>query len=91
MPSKSKNANATPTSWPEAPSSGARRSGHSNNGAGKGLRLDKHHGKLMGVCSGLANWTGMNVNLLRILFVLATIFGFGSAIVIYFAIGLIVD
>ena len=55
------------------------------------LRLDKANGKLMGVCSGLANWTGMDANLLRIIFVLATIFGFGSAILIYLAIGLIVD
>ena len=55
------------------------------------LHLDKANGKLMGVCSGLANWTGMDANLLRIIFVLATIFGFGSAILIYLAIGLIVD
>ncbi|MEQ8743180.1 PspC domain-containing protein [Parasphingorhabdus sp.] len=55
------------------------------------LKLDKANGKLMGVCSGLANWSGMDVNLLRIIFVLATIFGFGSAIIIYLAIGLIVD
>ncbi|PHR18368.1 MAG: recombinase RecF [Sphingopyxis sp.] len=55
------------------------------------LKLDKANGKLMGVCSGLANWSGMDVNLLRIVFVLATIFGFGSAIIIYLAIGLIVD
>ncbi|VAV99641.1 hypothetical protein MNBD_ALPHA04-1416 [hydrothermal vent metagenome] len=45
----------------------------------------------MGVCSGLANWSGMDANLLRIIFVLATLFGFGSAIIIYLAIGLIVD
>lgn len=55
------------------------------------LKLDKANGELMGVCSGLANWSGMDVNLLRIIFVLATIFGFGSAIIIYLAIGLIVD
>lgn len=55
------------------------------------LRLDKPNGKLMGVCSGLANWTGMDANLLRVIFVLATIFGFGSAIIIYLALGLIVD
>lgn len=55
------------------------------------LKLDKANGKLMGVCSGLAKWSGMDANLLRIIFVLATIFGFGSAIIIYLAIGLIAD
>lgn len=55
------------------------------------LKLDKANGKFMGVCSGLANWSGMDVNLIRIIFVLATIFGVGSAVIIYLAIGLIVD
>lgn len=55
------------------------------------LHLDKANGKIMGVCSGLANWSGMDTNVLRIIFVLATIFGFGSAIIIYLGIGLIVD
>lgn len=55
------------------------------------LRLDKPNGKIMGVCSGLANWSGMDANILRVIFVLATIFGVGSAIIIYLAIGLIVD
>ncbi|MEH6757533.1 MAG: PspC domain-containing protein [Parasphingorhabdus sp.] len=55
------------------------------------LHLDKANGKIMGVCSGLANWSGMDTNILRIIFVLATIFGFGSAIIVYLAIGLIVD
>ena len=62
-----------------------------NRTKGGKLQLDKANGKLMGVCSGLANWSGMDANLLRIIFVLATIFGFGSAVVIYLAIGLIVD
>ncbi len=55
------------------------------------LRLDKANGKLMGVSSGLANWSGMDVNLIRIIFVLATVFGFGSAVIVYLALGLIVD
>ncbi len=55
------------------------------------LKLDFAIEDLMGVCIGLADWSGMDVNLLRIIFVLATIFGFGSAIIIYLAIGLIVD
>jgi phage shock protein C len=55
------------------------------------LRLDKRNGKLMGVCSGLANWTGVDVNIWRIGFVLAALFSIGAPILIYLAIGLIVD
>jgi phage shock protein C len=74
-------------SWPEPVSSNTGK----NRPMKSKLKLDKANGKLMGVCSGLANWSGMDANLLRIIFVLATIFGFGSAIIIYLAIGLIVD
>ncbi|MEP0076190.1 PspC domain-containing protein [Parasphingorhabdus sp.] len=45
----------------------------------------------MGVCSGLANWSGIDVSILRIIFVLATIFGVGAPVLIYLALGLIVD
>ncbi len=87
MADKNKPASSTPTSWPEPISSNKRK----NNPVKNKLKLDKTNGKLMGVCSGLANWSGMDANILRIIFVLATIFGFGSAIIIYLAIGLIVD
>tara|TARA_R110000824_G_scaffold72217_2_gene184378 strand:+ start:565 stop:828 length:264 start_codon:yes stop_codon:yes gene_type:complete len=87
MASKNKGSDAGPSSWPEPISS--KKGG--NQPVKNKLKLDKANGKLMGVCSGLANWSGMDVNLLRIIFVLATIFGFGSAIIIYLAIGLIVD
>lgn len=53
------------------------------------LTLDKRNGKLMGVCAGLANRFGWDVTLVRIAFVLATLFGFGSAIIVYLVIGLI--
>jgi phage shock protein C len=53
------------------------------------LTLDKRNGKLMGVCAGLANRFGWDVTLVRIAFVLATLFGFGSAILVYLVIGLI--
>ena len=78
---------STPKNWPEPTISNNERNRPMKNK----LKLDKANGKLMGVCSGLAKWSGMDVNLLRIIFVLATIFGFGSAIIIYLAIGLIVD
>lgn len=87
MASKNKNTESRPKNWPEPTSS----TKGSNRQMKSKLKLDKTNGKLMGVCSGLANWSGMDVNLLRIIFVLATIFGFGSAIIIYLAIGLIVD
>ncbi len=87
MPSKNRNPESGPSSWPEPLTS---KKG-SNQPMKNKLKLDKANGKLMGVCSGLANWSGMDANLLRIIFVLATIFGFGSAIIIYLAIGLIVD
>ena len=55
------------------------------------FRLDKANGKFMGVCSGIANYTGWDANLIRIGFALGTIFGFGSLFLVYLAIGLIAD
>lgn len=57
----------------------------------KSFALDRRHGKLMGVCSGIANYFGIDVTLVRIGFVLGTLIGFGSFILIYLAIGLIAD
>jgi phage shock protein PspC (stress-responsive transcriptional regulator) len=55
------------------------------------LMLDRANKKIWGVCSGLAKWTGMDVTVIRVIFVLATLFGFGSAFLIYVALGLILD
>lgn len=55
------------------------------------LTLDRANKKIWGVCAGLANWTGMDATVVRMIFVLATLFGFGSAILIYVALGLILD
>ncbi|NNC73074.1 MAG: PspC domain-containing protein [Sphingomonadaceae bacterium] len=53
-----------------------------------GFALDKRNGKLMGVCSGFANWTGWNPMLVRLGVVAATIFVLGPvAILAYFLIG----
>lgn len=57
----------------------------------RSFRLDKVGGKFMGVCSGIANYTGWDANLVRIGFALGAIFGFGSLILVYLAIGLIAD
>ncbi len=57
----------------------------------KSFGLDRSNGKLMGVCSGIGRYFGVNPTLVRIGFVLGTLFGFGSFILIYLAIGLIAD
>lgn len=55
------------------------------------FRLDKTNAKLMGVCSGLANYTGIETVWLRIGFVVASLLGFGSPVLIYLVIGLVAD
>jgi phage shock protein C len=57
----------------------------------KKFRLDKQNAKLMGVSGGIANYFGWDVNLIRIAFVLAALFGVGAPVLIYLAIGLIAD
>jgi phage shock protein C len=55
------------------------------------LMLNRANKKIVGVCSGLADWSGLDVTVIRILFVLATIFGFGSALLIYVVLALVLD
>ena len=43
-----------------------------------------------GVCAGLGDFFGLDPSLVRLLFVLVTIFGFGSMVVIYLAMLLII-
>ena len=38
---------------------------------------------LSGVCGGIADYAGIDANLVRLIFVLGTIFGFGSLLVAY--------
>jgi phage shock protein C len=45
---------------------------------------DKRHGKFLGVCSGLADYTGFDVTLIRVLFVAAVIMGSGAPLLLYF-------
>lgn len=56
-----------------------------------GFRLDKARGKIMGVCAGIANYFDVDTTLVRVAFGLATILGFGSAIIVYLLIGFIAD
>ena len=57
----------------------------------KNFALDRANGKFLGVCSGIARYFGINANIVRIGFVLGTLLGFGSFILIYLAIALIAD
>ncbi|HEU0309620.1 MAG TPA: envelope stress response membrane protein PspC, partial [Sphingomicrobium sp.] len=52
---------------------------------------DKRHGKFMGVCSGIADYTGLDVTLVRIMFVGAVLMSGGSVLPLYFVAGFIAD
>ena len=59
--------------------------------ARKGFRLDRTNGKIFGVCSGIANTIGVDPMIVRAVFAIGTIIGFGSFALIYLAIALIAD
>ena len=56
-----------------------------------GLHLDRANGKVFGVCAGIANSMNVDPMIVRLVFVAGTILGFGSFILIYLAIALLVD
>ena len=49
------------------------------------------NGKIFGVCAGIADYFDIDVTLVRVGFVLGTIFGVGSLVVVYLAIALLSD
>ncbi|HEX8622417.1 MAG TPA: envelope stress response membrane protein PspC [Allosphingosinicella sp.] len=49
--------------------------------------LDKRNGKFMGVCAGIADYTGVDVTLVRIGAVLLAVLGQGIGIIAYFVVG----
>ncbi len=53
------------------------------------FRLNKSQGKIMGVCAGLADYSGIDLSLIRIAAVLLTLCGVGSTILLYLLVGLI--
>ncbi|MEP7348838.1 MAG: PspC domain-containing protein [Sphingorhabdus sp.] len=55
------------------------------------LVLDKANKKILGVCAGLANWSGIDPLIVRLLFVAATLIGMGSPILIYIVLAMILD
>ena len=48
---------------------------------------DKANGKLMGICAGIADYTGFDVNLVRVCMVAAVFLSSGSIIPLYFIAG----
>jgi phage shock protein C len=49
----------------------------------KKLYRSRQHRMISGVCGGLGEYFGIDPTLMRILFIAATFIGFGSAILIY--------
>jgi phage shock protein C len=47
--------------------------------------LDKQHAKFKGVCAGIADYTGIDVSIVRIAMVLGTVLGSGALIIVYLA------
>lgn len=54
-----------------------------------GFALDRSNGKVFGVCQGLANYFGIDPLIVRLVFVLGTLIGFGSFVLIYLVIALL--
>lgn len=48
--------------------------------------LDKQNAKWLGVCAGIADYTGIDVSVVRIVTVLGTIFGSGALLIAYLVI-----
>ena len=57
----------------------------------RGFHLDRANAKFMRVCSGIAEFFNCDVTLVRVAFVVGTLIGFGSLLVIYLGIGLLAD
>ena len=62
-----------------------------NKTARNSFALDRANGKLMGVCAGIGNYLNVDPLWVRIATVASVLVGFGLAIPIYFAIGLLAD
>jgi phage shock protein C len=50
---------------------------------------DKRHGKIMGICAGIADYTGFDVTLVRITMIAAVFLSSGSILPIYFLAGMV--
>lgn len=59
--------------------------------ASRAFRLDRANGKIGGVCSGLANYFGIDPLAIRLVFAVGTIAGLGLLAVLYLAIWILAD
>jgi phage shock protein C len=50
---------------------------------------DKRNGKIMGVCAGIADYTGFDVNLVRVCFIASVFMSGGSLLPFYFIAGFV--
>ena len=57
----------------------------------RGFRLDRYNGKIWGVCSGIANYTGIDTTWVRIGFVVSAFISLGTTALVYAAVALIAD
>lgn len=56
------------------------------------LYKDPKNGKIMGVCAGLADYTGVKANIIRVLLVIGCVFGWFLPLVpVYFILGFVLD
>lgn len=55
------------------------------------LALSKNNKKLAGVCGGLSEWANIDATMVRLIFVIATIVGVGSPLLIYLLLALIMN
>ncbi len=46
------------------------------------------NGKIFGVCQGIADWRDLNVEYVRLFFIIGAFIAFGATIVLYFILGL---
>ena len=53
--------------------------------------LDKQNGKIMGVCSGIADYTGFDVTLIRVMMVAAILMSSFAILPLYFVTGWVAD
>jgi len=53
--------------------------------------LDKRHGKFMGVCAGIADYTGLDVTLCRIMMVAAVLMSSFAILPLYIIAGFVAD
>ena len=62
-----------------------------NRPAAAVFRRDRQAGKVFGVCQGLANYLDVDPTIVRAVFLIGTLVGFGSFVLIYLAIALLAD